>query len=193
MTGLVEAVYRLKKVPRTGWLVRGVPRCSVESVAEHSFGAAVLAWEMARRLREKGVDVDPCKAVLVALFHDLPEALALDLDAVASRIYGRDVKSEAERRAAEEIFDEETKGFWEEYEECETPEGKVAKLADLADMAIQAVEYSKSGFERWREFVESALEGAREIGGPYEEVFLEILEEAGVIDREGGGGRAGQG
>ncbi len=193
MTGILKAVYRLKKVPRTGWLVRGVPVCSVESVAEHSFGAAVLAWEMARRLRDRGVNVNPERAALVALFHDLPEALALDLDATASRIYGKDVKAEAERRAAEEVFDEETKGFWEEYEECGSPEGKVAKLADLADMAIQAVEYSKSGFKRWREFVESALEGAREIGGPYEEVFLEILEEAGVIDREGGGRRAGQG
>ena len=41
---LIEAIGRLKEVPRTGWLDRGIPADETESVADHSFGVALLAW-----------------------------------------------------------------------------------------------------------------------------------------------------
>ena len=38
----------LKRMPRSGWLMRGVPH--VESVAEHSFGVAFVALALADAL-----------------------------------------------------------------------------------------------------------------------------------------------
>ncbi|AAM01254.1 TPA: HD family hydrolase [Methanopyrus kandleri] len=186
----VEAVYRLKRILRTGWLVRGIPRSSVESVAEHSFGAAMLAWEICHRLAERGIDVDPYKTVVMALIHDLPEALTLDLDVEASRVFG-DAKREAEEKAAECVFDEELLDLWREFERRESPEAKAAKLADTLDMALQALEYSQVGFEAYREFLDSAEREARELGREYLLVFKEILRERGWDSNEGGGKGSG--
>ncbi|WP_457614658.1 HD domain-containing protein [Methanopyrus sp.] len=175
----MEAIYRLKRVLRTGWLVRGVPRSSVESVAEHSFGAAVLAWEICRRLVDRGIDLNPYEAVLMALIHDLPEALTLDLDVEASRVFG-DAKRKAERKAAECVLDGELLDLWREFERRESPEAKAAKLADILDMALQALEYSRIGFKEYREFLDSAEREARELGREYLLVFREIIRERGV-------------
>ncbi len=182
----LRAIYRLKRVLRTGWLVRGIPRGSVESVAEHSFGAAVLAWEVARRLRERGVNVDPQRAALIALVHDLPEAVALDLDAEASRIYG-EAKRKAEEAAARKVLDGELLELWREFERLETEEAKAAKLADVLDMALQALEYAKIGFKGYREFVQSARETAEELGPEYLEVFEELLSRGGGDEDTGEG------
>ncbi|MEO2241949.1 MAG: HD family hydrolase [Euryarchaeota archaeon] len=182
----LSAIYRLKRVLRTGWLVRGVPRGAVESVAEHSFGAALLAWEVSRRLRERGVDVDPKRAVLLALVHDLPEAVALDLDAEASRVYG-EAKRRAEERAARELLDDELLRLWREFERLESEEAKAAKLADVLDMALQALEYARVGFRDHREFVRSARETARELGPEYLEVFEELLKRGGKREDPGEG------
>ncbi|WP_456481921.1 HD domain-containing protein [Methanopyrus sp.] len=186
----MEAIYRLKRVLRTGWLVRGVPRSSVESVAEHSFGAATLAWEVCRRLAELGTDVDPYKTVVMALIHDLPEALTLDLDVEASRMFG-DAKREAEEKAAERVLDGELLELWREFERRESPEAKAAKLADSLDMALQALEYSRIGFEAYREFLDSAEREARGLGREYLLVFKEILRERGWNGDEGGGKGSG--
>lgn len=40
----LRRVGHLKTTPRTGWLDRGVPNAAVESVADHSFRTALLAW-----------------------------------------------------------------------------------------------------------------------------------------------------
>jgi len=50
---LIEATV-LKRLPRTGWLLRGVP--AAESIADHSFGTAfvVLALASVRLARERG-------------------------------------------------------------------------------------------------------------------------------------------
>ncbi|CAA9568358.1 MAG: hypothetical protein AVDCRST_MAG19-2516 [uncultured Thermomicrobiales bacterium] len=44
----LRRVGRLKTTPRTGWLDRGVPTAAVESVADHSFRTALLAWLAAK-------------------------------------------------------------------------------------------------------------------------------------------------
>ncbi|WP_457619697.1 HD domain-containing protein [Methanopyrus sp.] len=186
----MEAIYRLKRLLRTGWLVRGVPRSSVESVAEHSFGAAVLAWEICHRLTGRGVDSDPYKTVVMALIHDLPEALTLDLDVEASRMFG-DARREAEKKAAERVLDGELLDLWREFERRESPEAKAAKLADTLDMALQALEYSRIGFKAYREFLDSAEREARELGREYLLIFKEILRERGWNSGEGSGKGSG--
>ena len=65
---------KLKSVPRTGWLDREVPPLQVESVADHSFGVALLAWACALQRRADGMALDPERVLILAIIHDLAEA-----------------------------------------------------------------------------------------------------------------------
>ncbi|MBL8966171.1 MAG: HD domain-containing protein, partial [Spirochaetaceae bacterium] len=61
----------LKRLFRQGWLKRGLPEAACESVADHSFGTAILALLLAGRPPHEGVDRE--KAVRMALVHELCE------------------------------------------------------------------------------------------------------------------------
>lgn len=66
---------QLKRTPRSGWLLAGVP--NPESVAEHSFRVGVIAYILA--VHE---GADPDRAAALGLFHDLPEARTGDVPSV---------------------------------------------------------------------------------------------------------------
>jgi putative hydrolases of HD superfamily len=72
--GLAQFAAKLKSVPRTGWLDRGVEPVQVESVADHSFGVALLAWACALQRRAQGAVIDPERVLKLAIIHDLAEA-----------------------------------------------------------------------------------------------------------------------
>ena len=74
LRGLAQFAAKLKSVPRTGWLDRGVEPLRVESVADHSFGAALLAWACALQRRAEGADIAPERVLMLAIIHDLAEA-----------------------------------------------------------------------------------------------------------------------
>src|SRR5919197_1409601 len=67
LAALAEAAGKLKQVRRKGWVDRGV--VDAESVADHSYRLALLAWAVASG---RGLDAD--RALRIALFHDLAEA-----------------------------------------------------------------------------------------------------------------------
>ena len=68
----------LKKTPRSGYQFLGT---GGESVADHSFRVAVIAYLLAKREPEADVQ----KAVLMSLFHDFPEARTGDQNYVNKR------------------------------------------------------------------------------------------------------------
>ncbi|MEX2314675.1 MAG: HD domain-containing protein, partial [Thermomicrobiales bacterium] len=70
--GFWSQALQLKRLRRTGWLDRGV--AGPESVADHSWGVALLAWLLARD--QPGLDRE--RVLLLGLVHDLPEAVAGD-------------------------------------------------------------------------------------------------------------------
>ncbi len=65
----------LKQIPRSGYHFLGTGK---ESVAEHSFMVAFIAWVMSRLLPE----VDATRLMAMCLVHDLPEARIGDLNSV---------------------------------------------------------------------------------------------------------------
>lgn len=67
---------RLKTLPRTGWLDRGLPPAATESVADHAFGVALLAWIAAQAAADPALDPD--RVLKLALLHDLAEAVTGD-------------------------------------------------------------------------------------------------------------------
>jgi putative hydrolase of HD superfamily len=79
LLALAHAISRLKSVPRTGWLDRGIGPTHAESVADHSFGVALLAFAAALEHQQAGADLDPQRVIVLALLHDLAEAETGDL------------------------------------------------------------------------------------------------------------------
>jgi putative hydrolase of HD superfamily len=99
---LNDRAQALKSIPRTGWLDRGVPAESVESVGDHSLGVALLAWACARERQAEGMAIDPIRVLLLALIHDLPEADIGDLTPYDLETVPEDEKSEARRAFLEQ-------------------------------------------------------------------------------------------
>ena len=151
----------LKRVPRTGWGMRGVPR--VESVAEHSFGVAFVALALADALNagpDGGADrvqFDLEKVLVMALLHDLAEARLTDLPSSAVRLLPEGVKSSAEASAVDQMLaplptKARWKALWQEFEERSSAEGRLVRDADKLEMMVQCLRYEMAGSRGLDEF-----------------------------------------
>jgi 5'-deoxynucleotidase YfbR-like HD superfamily hydrolase len=154
---LLEAA-TLKRIPRSGWLMRGVPQ--VESVAEHSFGVAFMTLALVDALRANG-DLDGAldleKALIMALLHDLAEVRLTDLPAAAMRLIPEEVKSQAEASAIAGLLAPLTGAgrfgaLWQEFEDRTSPEGRLVRDADKLEMMVQCLRYELAGSRDLDEF-----------------------------------------
>ena len=143
----------LKKIKRSGWWVAGIK--DPESVADHSFRCALIAYYMAHL--EK---VDPFKAMAMALFNDIHEARINDLHKMGH--YYIDFK-EAERKVFKDQVvhldgkvKSEMTGFRREYDAQKTREAIVARDADILECLLQAKEYYDSGYLKAKKFFKTA-------------------------------------
>jgi putative hydrolase of HD superfamily len=136
-------VGQLKRVKRSGWWIAGVK--DPESVAEHTFRTAVIAYLLAHL---EGADTG--KTVLMALFHDLPEARTNDAHRIVRRYADwKDVDKKAMREQCKRLPDKvanEVVSFFEEFEKEVSSEAKLARDADLLECLIQAREYQALGY-----------------------------------------------
>ena len=150
---------RLKAVPRTGWLLRGVR--DVESVADHSFGVAFTAMLLADLAQAQGMELCIEKVLRMALLHDLTEARTGDLPATIKRYFEGPTLHTANERIADEVLTglgaigEEYLLLWREYEERRSLESRIVKAADKLDLLLQALEYEKGGARNLQEFWEN--------------------------------------
>ena len=134
-----------------------------ESVAEHTFGVAVLAL----LIGDSVAGLDRGRLLAIALLHDFAEALLGDLPASARRLIGADVKRAAERRAIAELFAElpardEYLALWEEYLAGASAEARLIKELDRVEMLAQALAYERAGNRALDEFWAGAAEGWNE-------------------------------
>ena len=147
---LLEAT-TLKRLPRTGWLLRGVP--DAESIADHSFGTAFVVLALADVLNASGTlpaPLDAGKALTIAVLHDLPEARLTDLPGPTKHLIPAEVKSHAEAKSLQALTAAlpsavRFQAFWREFEDASTPEGKLVRDADRVEMMIQCLRYELSG------------------------------------------------
>ena len=134
---------QLKRVKRSGWWIAGVK--DPESVAEHSYRTAVIAYILARL---EGVDSG--KTVLMALFHDMPETRTNDAHRIVRRyVNWEDVDRKAADEQSKRLPDEMAKEMvtlFEEFEKEVSPEAKVVRDADLLECIVQAREYQALGY-----------------------------------------------
>lgn len=152
MIGFFQEIGKLKKLKRKGWIMDSVE--NPESVAEHSFRTAVMTLVLG-----KGRDLDLCKAVKMALIHDIAESETGDIVVESKQKYGKhtdrekfdkitdEEKHEIEKRAfgklsgmlggkGDEYFE-----LWKEFEEGKTGEAVFVKQIDKLELSLQALEY----------------------------------------------------
>lgn len=162
LPALLEAFFelnQLKQLYRQGWLRRGIPPERCETVAEHVFSMALLAWWTADRYFP-GLNRD--RVLRLALAHELGEIYTGDLvpaDGVAGEEKHRRERESVLRVTARLSSGAEMLALWEEYEAGQTPEARFVKQIDRLEMALQAEVYGGQGFENLEEFFESAREG----------------------------------
>lgn len=142
----------LKRVPRTGWLLRGL--VDVESVAEHTWGVALIVLALAPEVEGP---LDREKALIIALVHDLPERSLSDIPSPALAHLPPEAKREAEEAALSEIVQglpdgDRLRVWWREFEEGSTPEGRLVRDADRLEMLLQAYLYEESRGVRLDDF-----------------------------------------
>jgi putative hydrolase of HD superfamily len=154
---LIE-LQRLKRLDRTGWILRGLPN-GTESVAAHSFGVAVTSMLLADELQKRDVKIDVEKLIRIALLHDWAEARVGDMPRTATAYFGAETRRRAETAAFADIvhhlsnrvrYDE----LYNDYEHRESVEARLVKAADILDLLMQVISLERAGARGLDEFWE---------------------------------------
>jgi len=160
-----RAAGELKNVPRTGWLDRGIPPVEVESVADHTWRTALIAWLLSGEV--EGLDRN--RVVLLALVHDLAEAVTGDLPpynpddlppvsdparraSFEHRQIMPDAQKQAKQAAEQSAMADLTAGLpgamreeivtlWQEMSDRRSPEARFVKEIDRLETFLQSREY----------------------------------------------------
>ncbi|MCA9708345.1 MAG: HD family hydrolase [Myxococcales bacterium] len=130
----------LAALPRTGWRLRGIVPC--ESIAEHSFGVAVVAMLLVDELRERGEALDGERVLRMALVHDAGEVATGDVPLPGKSPALREQLREAEARFVERALPPAPRGDWHALEDGSL-EARVVKAADKVQMMIKVLAYER--------------------------------------------------
>jgi putative hydrolase of HD superfamily len=159
-------------------MLRGVPHCLAESVAEHSFWAAILSLEIASQAKNKGIRVDPLRAAAIALIHDMGESIIGDI----AKVYG--ISIEEKRRAEMEAVKRLPvsgliQELFEEFEKGSSLESKIARLSEMLATLLKALSYENKGYDV-KDIRNNMLRGIRDLA---EEIGItEIVREVSGLD-----------
>ena len=149
-------VGQLKRVKRSGWWMAGID--NPESVAEHSFRAAMLGYILASL-----EGADPQKTALICLFHDMGEARINDLHRVAKRYINvgdrEEVAFEEQTERLPQDIAENVIAYMHEYERKTSLEAQLAHDADLLECLIQAREYQAQGHTAVQDWITNCYAG----------------------------------
>ena len=145
---------QLKNLYRQGWLKKQIPINKCESVAEHSFGVALLSLFIASQYFP---ELDTSKVVTMALLHEFGEIYAGDITPHDKIDHNK--KALLERNSVEKVLLKLRNGrtytrIWEEYERGESNEAVFVKQMDLLEMGMQAQVYAASGYKNMENFIE---------------------------------------
>jgi len=155
----IEELGVLKRLPRTGWLFRGITDC--ESVADHCYRVSILSMLLADSLVSQGVEVNAEKVMRIALLHEVAEARIGDIPFPAQAYIGEDVKTASENAAVRDMFQgfgtlqQQYVALWEEFEYGTSLEGKLVQAADKLELLIQVFEYEQVGYRSLDKFWEN--------------------------------------
>lgn len=149
-------VSELKKTSRRGWKEK-VGAQYPESVADHSYGTAIMAMIFSDHLH-----MDTEKIIKMALLHDLAESVTGDfMPGEISKETKKLVEDEVMREILSKLPDglvDKYYSLWKDYAMQSSQEAVLLHEIDRLEMAIQAAKYAGEGLpkEKLDEFIESA-------------------------------------
>jgi putative hydrolase of HD superfamily len=179
LSTLIE-LERLKRLDRTGWVLRGFPN-GTESVAAHSFGVSVTAMLLADELLRQGVRVDVEKVLRLALLHDWAEARVGDMPRTATMYFGKEARKQAETAAFHDLtaaidqHEGRYASLYHEYEERNTLEARLVKAADVIDLLVEALALERAGGRGLDEFWEVAENPQLQLEGAAKQLVEDLL------------------
>lgn len=147
---LFETIHPLDRIPRAGYLLRGVPE--PESVAAHSHFVSLLTLLFCDRYPD---EFDTVKTLKMAITHDLSEATLMDIPMPTTDKYFKEAKENAEQAITEELLNVFSKDFAQLHRElldARTPEARLVRGLDKAQMMIKIAMYEREGKGRLDEF-----------------------------------------
>jgi putative hydrolase of HD superfamily len=187
MIVFMKKAMELKKVKRIGWVRKKVK--DPESVADHSFSLALMAYVYGRKL---GLDAERC--MKMGLIHDMCEAYTGDIPGWSNPPPTRKkmmMKQRRERAGMRKIasllpgdLDSEVLSLWEELEARKTSEARLVKDLDKLEMCMQALTYAKKerkktdAMTKFRQFFEDGDVNIRtpEVRKLFEPLLAEYLK-----------------
>jgi putative hydrolases of HD superfamily len=184
---LVLEIQTLDRVPRSGYVLRGVTE--PESVTEHSWHVLFLVWALGAKIA--GLDLP--RAVEIALVHDLAELRIGDLPRTVSRYFPPGAKQTAEAAALAEILKPlpaSAHALYEEYRQGSTPEARLVKACDKLQLMIKVAVYEGWGSAGLSEFWDNPDNFPDRSFEPVRELFDDLLRQRSASRRQPGAGEA---
>ena len=142
----LSIVGKLKRTPRTGWTKYPEITSQVESVADHSFRIALMAFVFGLQQQQGEGSLDVQKLVTIALVHDISESIVGDITPHCGISKEEKNRLEVEamqklKHALGDVAGETIEALWLEYENGSSREARVVKELDKLEMLLQASEY----------------------------------------------------
>lgn len=189
----VDYAIKLKTIPRTGWIIMGVP--NPEHVADHTYGARQVFKNIADLLEQ---DLGhPINRELIGDMidgHDAAEASVGDI--VVHRGLNVNLRLKRSRDAAERVALINRFGrnhritlLHDEFTRGETEEAKIAKASEILDMVFTAFRYEVDAGRKYLDDFYRGHEEAFSIAPPFQEALQEILDRRQNIETRVGSGR----
>lgn len=180
MLSLLVELQRLKRLDRTGWILRGLPN-GTESVAAHSFGVSATAMLLADEIKSRGVHVDVERVLRMSILHDWAETRMGDMPRTATCYFGADTRKKAESAAFADIVAELRAktvliALHHDYEKRESLEARLVKAADIIDLLIQAYALERAGARGLDEFWEVATAADFQLPAEARSVVDELIQ-----------------
>jgi len=143
-----EYASRLKRLPRNGWIFRGVD--NPESIADHSYRVNLITYLLC--LENPDINIE--HALKISIVHDLGESILTDIPKETQDLLTDSVKLTAELDSLKKLAgpDDEIVLLITEYNARSTPESNLVYAADKLEMLFQGLEYLRNGYSGVREF-----------------------------------------
>ena len=167
---------RMKYINRWGLMRNSRP----ENIAEHSLEVAIITHLLCElRNRRFGGNVDVSKAVMTAVYHDVPEIITGDLPTPV-KYYDPDIR-DAYKRVEHAAVDKLLSGIPEDmrgdyaplFDESDDPEiAQIVKAADKISALIKCIEERRSGNSDFADAERSTLEAIQKMRLPEADAFI---------------------
>lgn len=166
---------RMKYINRWGLMRNSRP----ENIAEHSLDVAVIAHLLCE-LRNKrfGGSVNPERAAVIAVFHDVPEIITGDLPTPV-KYFSSDISQaykKVEAAAVDVLVSQIPNDIADDYRSILEPEDaeliSLVKAADKISALIKCIEERKSGNNDFLQAEKQTLESIKRMNLPEADLFI---------------------